>query len=67
MNKVSSINETIPCDISSSIGKKNEALNALMVLGYLKQEVLPYLSNLSEDLSIEEMIQSTLKYMNKGW
>ncbi len=66
MNKVSSMNETISCDISSSIGKKNEALNALMILGYLKQEVLPYLSNLSENLSIEEMIQSTLKYMSKG-
>ena len=66
MNKVSLSNEVSFHDIPSSIGKKNEALNALMVLGYLKQEVLPYLSNLSENLSIEEMIQSTLKYMSKG-
>lgn len=66
VDKISSSNEVESYDIPSSAGKKNEALNALMVLGYLKQEVLPYLSNLSENLSIEEMIQSTLKYMSKG-
>ena len=46
--------------------KKSEALKALMFLGYSRAEVLPWLSNLSESLSVEEMINSSLKYMGKG-
>ena len=46
--------------------KKNEALRALIFLGYSKSEVMPVLSNLSENLSVEEMINSSLKYMGKG-
>ena len=51
---------------SLHLSKKNEALNALSCLGYSKSEIMPWLSNLSENLTVEEMIQSTLKYISKG-
>lgn len=46
--------------------KKREALSALMSLGYSKAEATPWLSSLSENLSVEEMINSSLKNMGKG-
>ena len=53
-------------NIVSRTNKKKETLNALATLGYSKSEVMPYVSNLSESLSVEEMITITLKYMRKG-
>ena len=46
--------------------KKSEALNALMHLGYSKAEIMPWLSNLSENLTVEEMIKAALQYISKG-
>ena len=46
--------------------KKKEALSALMSLGYSRAEAMPWLSSLSENLSVEEMINSSLKNMGKG-
>lgn len=62
--KISSLSNQ---NIVSSTNKKKETLNALAVLGYSKSEVMPYVSNLSESLSVEEMITITLKYItHKG-
>ncbi len=46
--------------------KKTEAMNALLALGYSQTEVMSLVSNLSEELSVEEIIKSALKYMSKG-
>ena len=51
---------------SRTTSKKTEALNALLTLGYNQSEIMPWISNLSEDLSVEEIIKSALKYMSKG-
>lgn len=53
-------------EANENFGKKNEALNALMALGYSKSEVMPQLLALSENLSIEQMISCALKNMSKG-
>lgn len=45
--------------------KITEAMNALCVLGYSGAEVLPILSGISEDLSVEEMIKIALKSLGR--
>lgn len=45
---------------------KDEALKALTSLGYSQSEVMPCISNLSDNLSVEEIIRLTLKSMSKG-
>lgn len=60
------INNSSNQNIVSNTNKKKETLNALAVLGYSKSEVMPYVSNLSESLSVEDMITITLKYIHKG-
>ncbi len=45
---------------------KEEAIKALAALGYSSAEVKPWLSNLSDNLSVEEIIKIALKYVGKG-
>lgn len=45
---------------------KDEAVKALSSLGYSQSEVMPCISNLSDSLSVEEIIRLTLKSMSKG-
>lgn len=45
--------------------KITEAMGALGVLGYSAADVLPILSQMEENLSIEEMIQKALKTLGK--
>ncbi len=44
----------------------SEAVKALSTLGYSGTEVLPVLSKLDSNLSVEQLIQQTLKAMAKG-
>ena len=46
-------------------GELNEALAALMVLGYRQEEVMPVLARLPEDAGAEELIRLTLREMGK--
>lgn len=59
-NNISSLNS------KDYLTNKTEAIKALASLGYSNSEVTPWISNLSDSLSVEEMIKSTLKYMSKG-
>lgn len=53
--------------LETSITKnKEEAIKALGALGYSAAEVKPWISNLSEKLSVEEIIRIALKYVGKG-
>ena len=51
---------------STTAGNKAKALNALMSLGFSKPEITPWLANLSQNLSVDEMISMTLKNIGKG-
>lgn len=44
----------------------SEAVKALMSLGYSSDEVMPVVSNMSSNLSVEQLIGNTLKAMAKG-
>jgi Holliday junction DNA helicase RuvA len=46
-------------------GELNEALAALLVLGYRQEEVMPVLAKLPEDAGAEELIRLTLREMGK--
>lgn len=52
--------------ITTDNKKISEAMGALGVLGYSGSEVLPILSEMSEDMKVEEMIQNTLKALGKN-
>ena len=45
---------------------KDEALKVLLLLGYSQSEVMPCISNLSDNLSVEEIIRLTLKSIVYG-
>ena len=49
----------------SSAGVANDALHALLALGYSDKEALPVLKQLPEGLSLEESIRQALKAMAK--
>lgn len=49
--------------VSSSAGVANDALNALLALGYADKEALPALKQLPEGLSLEETIRQALKLL----
>ena len=49
--------------ISANAGVANDALNALLALGYSDKEALPTLKQLPEDLSLEETIRQALKLL----
>jgi Holliday junction DNA helicase RuvA len=51
--------------IQSSAGVANDALHALLALGYSDKEALPVLKQLPEGLSLEESIRQALKAMAK--
>ncbi len=51
--------------ISTDSKKITGAMAALGVLGYSGADVLPILSKMGEELSVEEMIQKTLKTLGK--
>lgn len=52
------------CGAISSCANAEKAADALCVLGYDRSDVIPILSKLDENLSVEEMIKLTLKSMN---
>lgn len=52
--------------VNNTNTNKDEALKALSSLGYSQSEVMPCISNLSDSLSVEEIIRLTLKSMSKG-
>ena len=54
--------------IHSPITSNNisEAVKALMSLGYSSDEVMPIVSKMDSNLSIEQLIGNTLKVMSKG-
>lgn len=52
------LSESAVCRDDSAIG---DAISALMVLGYSKEEVMPLLLQLDKTLSSEELIKETLK------
>jgi len=49
--------------VSVSAGVANDALNALLALGYSDKEALPTLKQLPEGLSLEESIRQALKLL----
>lgn len=49
--------------MSASAGVANDALNALLALGYSDKEALPTLKQLPEGLSLEESIRQALKLL----
>lgn len=51
---------------TSGSRNKEEAIKALAALGYSSSEVKPWISNLSGNLSVEEIIKIALKYLGKG-
>lgn len=59
-------NVIVENELQKNSENKNEALKALCSLGYSQAEVMPWILNLSESLSVEEIIRSTLKHMSKG-
>ena len=49
----------------SATGNIQQALNALAVLGYSPDEVLPYMSGIDSALSVEKIISETLRAIGK--
>ena len=49
--------------LSANTGVANDALNALLALGYSDKEALPALKQLPENLSLEESIRQALKLL----
>jgi len=43
----------------------NDAMSAIMVLGYSKEEVMPMLLQLDKEMSSEDMIKETLKQIGR--
>ena len=58
--------ESAQVKLPQNLENKKEAIKALTALGYTQSEVTPWISSLSESLTVEEIIKSTLKYMSKG-
>jgi len=46
---------------SASLGVKDEALQALLALGYDNSEIIPVLKDIKEDMPVEEIIKVVLK------
>jgi Holliday junction DNA helicase RuvA len=57
--------DALPSVAGSPAHVANDALNALMALGYSDKEALPVLKQLPEDLSLEESIRQALKLLAK--
>jgi len=55
--------DALPTVAGSPASVVNDALNALMALGYSDKEALPALKQLSEGLSLEESIRQALKLL----
>lgn len=56
-------NASTPAFVSH--GNLTQAIDALTVLGYSSEDVLPFMSDLSPELSVEEIIKETLKRIGK--
>lgn len=48
-----------------STGNISQALNALAVLGYSPDEVMPFMTNIDTSSSVEQIIKDTLKAIGK--
>jgi Holliday junction DNA helicase RuvA len=57
--------DALPSVAGSPAHVANDALNALMALGYSDKEALPALKQLPEDLSLEDSIRQALKLLAK--
>lgn len=56
---VASLHEAVVCN--GNLGVKDEALQALLALGYENSEIVPALKNIKEDMPVEDVIKAVLK------
>ncbi len=51
--------------VSVTGGNISQAIGALAVLGYTPDEVMPFMSNMSADMTVEQIISATLKAIGR--
>ena len=51
--------------VSVTGGNVSQAIGALAVLGYSPDDVIPFMNGISPDMSVEQIISSTLKAIGK--
>ncbi len=69
IKKLSILPETVPTGAGVSIsptgGNVSQAIGALAVLGYSPDEVMPFMSGIAPDMTVEQIIAATLKAIGK--